>query len=432
MKIVFDFIVFQLLDKPVIFLGFISLAGLLLQHKKTNEIIDGVVKTIVGITILSIGAGMLTSTLGPVMAKLNSSIGVVGVLPANEAAFGVAMETLASQIVITFMLGFFLHLLLVKFTPGKRFKNVYLTVHMMLYLSTFLNVSLPQVIGTSTQMTIVLSSIFCAAYWTYTPAITRSLSKKWVGDSFTLGHHQQLGTFIASKIGGLVGNPEDDAENIKLPKSLSVFRDNTISLAFLMPMVFIGIGLAVGEKGILNLSGSTNWIVWLFMQGISFTAGIVILLSGVRMFIGSIVPAFKGISDKLLPGSIPALDCPVFFPYSPTGSMLGFLSSVIGALVVMLLTILFRMSVVVFPSPIIMFFDGSVMGVFGNKYGGWKGALAAGFVTSIISHAGVILLYPLTGPIFGSGLTFSNIDFSLLWLPVMYILKAIGTLFGLV
>jgi PTS system ascorbate-specific IIC component len=112
--------------------------------------------------------------------------------------------------------------------------------------------------------------------------------------------------------------------------------------------------------------------------------------------------------------------------------MLGFIASVAGALVVMGATIAFNCPIIVFPSPIIMFFDGCTIGVFGNKYGGYKGALAASFVTSILAHAGVILLYPLMGSLYGSGLMFSNIDFSLVWLPILYVLKFIGAALGLV
>ncbi len=109
---------------------------------------------------------------------------------------------------------------------------------------------------------------------------------------------------------------------------------------------------------------------------------------------------------------------------------MGFLGSTIGAILVTILTIVLHAPIIVFPSPIIMYFDGNVMGVFGNKAGGWRGAIAAGFVTGMISSAAVILFYPLTGAVYGSGLTWSNIDYALVWTPVMYLLKAIRMLLG--
>ncbi len=33
----------------------------------------------------------------------------------------------------------------------------------------------------------------------------------------------------------------------------------------------------------------------------TFVAGVLVLLQGVRMFLGEIIPAFKGISEKLIP-----------------------------------------------------------------------------------------------------------------------------------
>lgn len=432
MRVVFDFILFDILDKAPIFLGLIAAIGLLLQRKKATEVVDGTIKTIIGLIILSVGAGTLLSSLGPVLGQLNGSLGVQGVLPANEAAFGVVMLTVANQVSLTFISAFLIHLLLVRILPFKRFKTVYLTVHIQLFLSAFMVVTLPEVLGLSGWQLILVGAILCALYWTFTPAITRALAQGFVGDDFTLGHHQQVGAWLASKMAKLFGKPSQDAEELKLTGFFSLFRDTTISLAVLMPLIFLGIGFAVGPEGITELSGDSNWVVWLLVEGLRFTAGVVILLFGVRMFIGSIVPAFKGISDKLLPNAIPALDCPTFFPYSPTGAMLGFISSVAGALIVMAATIIFKAPIIVFPSPIIMFFDGSTMGVFGNKFGGYKGAIGAGLITSIIAHAGIILLYPMTGELFGSGLMFSNIDFTLVWLPVMYLLKLVGSVFGLI
>lgn len=431
MKNIIDFIIFQLLDKAPLFLGFIALIGLMLQRKKTTEVIDGTIKTITGLLVITIGSGTLLKSLTPIMVKLNTALGIQGVLPASEAAFGVAMLRLANEVTLTFITGFMLHLLFVYLAPFKRCKNVYLTVHIQLFLATFMVLTLPGALGLSGLPLILTGAVLCALYWTLTPAITRTLAQHFVGDDLTLGHNQQVGAWVASKIAGICGNPAQDAEELKLPGFLAMFRDNTISLTFLMPLIFLGIGAAVGAEGIGQLSGNTNWVVWLIMEGLTFTSGVVILLVGVRMFIGSIVPAFKGISDRLIPDAVPALDCPAFFPYSPTGAMLGFIASVAGALVITVLTVVFDCPVVVFPSPIMMFFDGCTMGVFGNKYGGYKGALVAGFVTSLIGHAGVILLYPLMGSLFGSGLMFSNIDFTLVWLPVLWVLKFIGTTFGL-
>ncbi|SER62886.1 PTS system, ascorbate-specific IIC component [Propionibacterium cyclohexanicum] len=431
---ILHFLVFQLLSNQVIFLGLVALLGLLLQRKKLPQVIDGVVKTIVGLLVLSAGAGILINAISPVVQELNKSLGVQGVLPTNDAVFGVVLQfaTPIRDAVLIFLLAFLLHLVLVRVSPWKDTKNVYLTAHLMLYHAAFMAVTLPHVLHANSVVTIILGTIFNAVYFTFSPAITRKLARSWTKDVQTLGFMDQVGAILAHYLGTWCGSndPNQDADHLKLPKWASMFRDSTIVLFLLMPIIFLGIGIAVGRDGISTLSGTTNWILWLILQGWQFTAGIVILLSGVRMFIGSIVPAFKGISDKFLPGAVPALDAPTFFPFSPMGGMFGFLGSTVGAIMVTILTIALHSPVIVFPSPIIMYFDGNVMGVFGNKAGGWRGALIAGFVTAVISSTAVIALYPLTGPAFGSGLTWSNIDYALVWTPLMYLLKGIRLVFG--
>ncbi|WP_235857943.1 PTS ascorbate transporter subunit IIC [[Lactobacillus] timonensis] len=426
-----NFIVYQVLSNETIFLGLVALIGLLLQRKKFPQVIDGTVKTIIGLTVLTAGAGVLINALSPVVNKLNTTLHVRGVLPTNDAVFGVVAKfnTIAKNTVITFLLAFLLHLVLVRLTHKEIFKNTYLTAHLALYHAAFMNVTIPTVLHTNGFWTIIIATILNAIYYTYSPAIPRKLSHDWMHDVSTLGFMDQVGSLLATGIGKVFGSkdPSQDADHLKLPKWATMFRDNTIMLFFLMPIIFIGIGLAVGRSGIENLIGggadATNWILWLILEGFQFTAGIVILLQGVRMFIGSIVPAFKGISDKFLPGAIPALDAPTIFPYSPMGGMFGFLGSTVGCILVTFLTIIFHSPVIVFPSPIIMYFDGNVMGIFGNKAGGWRGAVAAGFITGMISSAAVILFYPLTGVCYGSGLTWSNIDYALVWMPLMYLLK---------
>ena len=289
----------QSFTQAPIFLSLVTLAGLLLQRKKGHEIIDGVIKTLVGMTMLSTGAGLLTSTLTPVIQKLNEVTGVQGVVPQNFSVYATMLSEYTTAVVMAFLLGFVINLLLVKIVPWKQCKNVYLTVHVALILSSFLCASLSAAFGWEivSMPTIVTAGVLLGCYNTFSPAVARLYTKDITGDNYTLGHQLQIGTGIAVLIAKAVGNPDEDAEKIKLPKGLDVLKDVTVAMAILMPCIFIGMGVAIGQAGIEKLSGSTYWLVWLFLQGISFTAGFTILLAGVRMFINQLLPAFKGIAD---------------------------------------------------------------------------------------------------------------------------------------
>lgn len=416
-----------------IFLALVTLVGLLLQRKRPSEILDGVIKTLVGMTMLSTGSNLLTSTLTPVIQKLNEVTGVQGVVPQNFSVYGTMLSEYATAVVLAFLLGFVINLVLVKIVPWKQCKNVYLTVHVALILSSFLCAATSAAFGWEivSVPTIVLSGILLGCYNTFSPAVARLYTTPVAGENYTLGHQLQIGTGIGVLLAKALGNSEEDADKIKLPKGLDVLKDVTVAMAVLMPLIFIGMGVVIGEAAVNEISDGTFWLVWLFLQGISFTAGFTILLQGVRMFINQLLPAFKGIADKFAHGSIPALDCAIFYPFSGTGAMLGFISAACGAILAMVLTIALGMPIVVFPSPNVVVFDGMTLGVFGNKFGGWKGSIIAGFVIVFAVHMLIVLLYPLTGVLYGGGLTYSQTDYSIFWMPVMTILAGIGHALGL-
>lgn len=302
--------------------------------------------------------------------------------------------------------------------------------HVLLFTSAWFVIILATIINLNGTVLVVFSGILTGILWTILPAWARPYTDEISGGEFTLGHMQTFNNVGGSWVGKLF-KCSKKCEEIALPGFLSVFSDYTVLLAFLMPIMYIFIGLIVGQEATAALSGGKNWIIWLILQGITFGAGVMIVLYGVRVFLSSIIPAFEGIAEELLPGAKPALDSPVFYPFAPVATIIGFLADAAVAILVTVVLVLIKSPIVVIPGPIFVFFEGALAGVFGDRFGGWKGAIAAGALMGLITHVGAIPLYYLQGTFQGSGLVFGGADLVLLT-PIFYIIKLIGSLLGIV
>ena len=97
------------------------------------------------------------------------------------------------------------------------------------------------------------------------------------------------------------------------------------------------------------------------------------------MLIAEIVPAFKGVADRLIPGARPALDCPVIYPFAPNSLIIGMISGTIGQVLGMAALALIKWPVPL-PSMIAAFFASGAGAIFGNATGGKRGAWAGGFL----------------------------------------------------
>ena len=382
---------------PAIILGGVALIGLLLQKKDGDEVIKGTIKAILGLLMLGAGAGVIVGALIP-FAGLFDTFGFQGVVPFDEAIVGgVIAEIQDIAIATSFIMafGFVVNLILARITP---FKYIFLTGHMIWIMAGSLAWAFYD-LGLSLGMMILFGSIIQGMVGVILPAIAQPIMRKLTGgDKFGYAHLTTLGVCASAYVGKVLGNKENNAEEMKMPKSLDFFRDIAVSLSITMFIMYLAVAIIVrvmyGAETIAAIVGGQNFVLFTFIQAFTFATGVLILLQGVRMFIGEIIPAFRGVANKLIPNAIPALDCPVTFQFGPTSLMLGFIFAVLGMLIGMSVSIALGLTV---PLPAIIgaFFTGGVSGIFGNILGGRRGACIGGFVYGIICTIPVALFYPL-------------------------------------
>lgn len=382
----------QLIKLPAFVLGFIAMVGLILQQKSFGEVLVGTIKTILGLLIMSAGIGVLINALIPIQAMFEAGIPAggfqtfvtfdEGVVSAVQAA---NVGEIGAAIAWTMLFGYIIHVLLARFTP---FRYIYLTGH-MIWIHAGAFAILFYSFGLSLFWTVVLASIVDGLYMTLAPALAQPVMRKITGsDNIAFGHGQTLLNMLGAWVGKLIGNPEDSAENIKVPENLNFFRDMALSISLIMLVVtLIGAFMALSQVGVTgfeeSISSGQNWLVFSILQALGFTAGVLVLLQGVRMLIGEIVPAFKGIAEKAIPAAKPALDCPVIYPFAPNSLIIGLISGTIGQVLGIVVLALIGWPVPL-PSMIAAFFASGSGAIFGNATGGRRGAWAGGFLWGFV------------------------------------------------
>jgi PTS system ascorbate-specific IIC component len=145
-------------------------------------------------------------------------------------------------------------------------------------------------------------------------------------------------------------------------------------------------------------------------------------LAGVRLILAEIIPAFKGIAERIVPEAKPALDCPVVFPYAPNAVLIGFLSSFLGGIIGMALLIALNAPVIL-PGVVPHFFCGATAGVFGNATGGKRGAFWGALAHGILITFLPVLLMPVLGDLGFANTTFSDADFGVVGILLGNVLK---------
>lgn len=428
-----DFIL-NILATPAMLVGIMALVGLVLQGKPIEDVVRGTVKTIVGFLVLSAGAGFLTGgSLNAFGDLFNYAFNMHGVVPNNEAVVALALKDFGLATSYIMVLGLILNVVLARFS---KMNFIFLTGHHSLYMACMIAVVL-SVGGLEGLPLYIAGGCLLAFVSAFSPWFLQSTMEKIVEtDELGFGHFGGFGYWVSAQIGKLFKGSKS-TEEINFPQRLTFLRDTTVSIGLTMVVFFlvvtaIAVGRGIldadpaqfGNLGDLLVAGETkiHWAVWAITKGLSFSGAIYIILSGVRLIVGEMVPAFKGIAEKLVPGAIPAIDCPVVYPYAPNAVLIGFLVSFLGGIVGLLVLGLMNNAgiaiAMILPGVVPHFFCGASAGVFGNAEGGLKGAVVGSFVHGLLITFLPAIVMPVFGKLGFANTTFSDADFS--WMALVF------------
>jgi len=422
----------NLFQSPAIFISLIACIGLVLQKKHFTDVIKGTFKAMLGIFVLLIGVDVMIGAMGPMTQAFSS-------MTARESApladFGEFMGQWGSNMGLVMVIGFIINLLLARFTP---LKTVYLTGHMMLFYS-MLWLGLGVQIGFTGSNLMVFAVIGYVITITITPQLLMNDMEHLTGKrEFSIGHAGTLWCFVASRVGQLAAKsapkekPSPNMEKLDFPKNLEFMKDTTLTGGLIMVLVFAVIAVIIPSEIRGEVYGN-DVVGFTLTNGMRFGAGLVILLQGCRMMMAEIIPAFTGISKKIVPGAVPALDIPLIYPYGPTSLMFGFIFALGASLATMSLINISGISMyVLVPLTAAVYFDVASGCVFANSYGGRRGVIWWGLIGGCAIMLITTVAMPLVSRTVGTFVQQMGFSECSIWIIIVgYITKFFQAIFGL-
>ena len=372
----------EIFSQPAFLMGLIAFVGLVALRSPGNKLLTGTLKPILGYLMLSAGAGVIVANLNPLGGIIEAGFNIRGVIPNNEAIVSVAQKMLGVETMSILLLGFIFNLIIARCT---KYKYIFLTGHHSFFLACLFSAVL-QAAEFQGWMLILIGGFLLGSWSAISPAIGQRYTRQVTEDGgIAMGHFGSLGYYLSAWIASRTGNPANSFADTEISEKWGFLRDTTVT--------------------------DQNMLIFSVLTGLQFAVGVAIVYNGVRLILGDLVPAFQGISQKLIPDSIPAVDCAVFFTFSPTAVVVGFISSFVGGLVGMLLLGGLGMALII-PGMVPHFFCGGTSGVFADKLGGKRGCIIASFIGGIFLAFLPAMLLPALGNLGFENSTFADFDFA--------------------
>ena len=434
-------------------IGFITLIGYALMKKKWYDILGGTLKAIIGMLILNVGSGGLVSNFRPILAGLKDRFNLTAcvidpyygqnaVTAGVEEVFGKGF----SQVMTLLLIAFIVNILLVRFNKVTKCRTLFTTGHVQVQQAAtaywLIMFALPALLKNDVLMLVVMSVIL-GAYWAVGSNLTvKPMQELTDGAGFAIAHQQmfgiRLGYIVADKVFGTNGGKKQKeikkVGDMEMPGFFSIFNENMVCTAILMTVFFGAIMAVIGrpyfiEKG--NIKEADSFFMYVLNTCLNFAVYLAILQLGVRTFVTELTASFQGTADKLLPSSVPGVDCAVCYGFGDANAVtFGFLAGLVGQLVAIVLLIVFRSPTLIICGFVPVFFDNATIGLVANEKGGLKACLAIPFCSGLIQVFGSALIAGWVGMAQYGGYL-GMFDWATVWPLFTVIMKFLGY-FGVV
>ncbi|MDY3250483.1 MAG: PTS ascorbate transporter subunit IIC [Candidatus Choladocola sp.] len=403
----------NILQQPAFMIGLIVMLGYILLRKPWYDVLAGVLKAIVGYLILTVGSGGLVSNFRPVLVglkdvfKIDAMVidpyfGQNAVTAGVEEVFGKGF----GDAMILLLIAFIVNILLVRFSKYTKLRALFTTGHVQVQQAAtaywLIMFALPGLLQHNAALLLVMA-VLLGAYWAVgSNLLVKPCQEITDGAGFTLAHQQMFGValnyWLAEKLFGKKkdGKEVKKIDDLELPGFFSIFNENMVCTSILM-LLFFGTILCILGRDYLTAQGflgeGKSMVFYVIQTCLYFSVYLAILQLGVRTFVTELTQSFQGIADKLLPGSVPGVDCAVIFGFGSANAVpLGFLAGFLGQIIAIALLIVLKSPVLVICGFVPVFFDNATIAIFANEKGGIKAALILPFISGLCQVFGSALI----------------------------------------
>ncbi|MTK10352.1 MAG: PTS ascorbate transporter subunit IIC [Hungatella sp.] len=410
---IWSYFAVNVLQQPAFMIGLIVMIGYILLGKPWYDVLAGVIKAIVGYLILTVGSGGLVSNFRPVLVGLKDRFnmnamvidpyfGQNAVTAGVEEVFGKAF----GNAMILLLIAFIVNILLVRFSKVTKLRALFTTGHVQVQQAAtaywLILFACPFLLNNNVALLIVMALIL-GAYWAVGSNLTiKPCQELTDGAGFCLAHQQMFGiafnTWLAEKLFGKKKNGKEikKIDEIELPGFMSIFNENMVCTSILMIVFFGAILCILGRDYLVEqkfMKEGASMVFYVIQTCLYFSVYLAILQLGVRTFVTELTASFQGIADKLLPGSLPGVDCAVVFGFGSANAVpLGFLAGFAGQILAIIALIVLKSPVLVICGFVPVFFDNATIAVFANEKGGIKAALLLPFFSGICQVFGSAII----------------------------------------